>query len=134
MSVLDRQRDLGLLVLRIGMGAMFMGHGWPKLMGGPTLWEKLGHAVQPFGLDIVPVFWGFMAMFAELFGGLLLATGIAFRPACVLMLTTMIVASTQHLTHGDGFGKASHAIEAAIVFLSLLLIGPGTYRLRIGRG
>ena len=42
----------------------------------------------------------------------------------------MIVASTRHLVAGDGFGKSSHAIEAAILFLSLLWIGPGRYRLR----
>ncbi len=29
-----RTRDLGLLVLRIGLGMMFTMHGYPKLMGG----------------------------------------------------------------------------------------------------
>jgi putative oxidoreductase len=32
---LDRYRDAGLLVLRIGIGVMFMLHGFPKVMGGP---------------------------------------------------------------------------------------------------
>jgi putative oxidoreductase len=71
-----------------------------------------------------------MAAFAELGGGLLLALGVAFRPACALLLCTMIVASARHLSQGDGFGKSSHAIEAGILFLSLLLIGPGAYRLK----
>ena len=130
MSPFDRQRDLGLLLLRVGIGAMFVFHGWPKMSGGPATWESLGHATEALGIAFAPTFWGFMAAFAELGGGLLLATGIAFRPACALLLATMIVASTRHLAQGDGLGKASHAIEAAILFLSLLLIGPGAYRLK----
>lgn len=130
MSPFDRQRDLGLLLLRVGIGAMFMAHGWPKMIGGPAKWESIGSATQVFGLAFAPLFWGFMAALAELGGGLLLALGIAFRPACALLLCTMVVASAKHLSQGDGFGKASHAIEAAILFLSLLLIGPGAYRLK----
>jgi hypothetical protein len=32
-----------------------------------------------------------------------------------------------HLPHGDPFGIWSHPLEDGIVFLSLLLIGPGAY-------
>jgi putative oxidoreductase len=41
----------------------------------------------------------------------------------------MVVATTMHLTRGDGIGVASHAIEAGIVFFSLVLIGAGNYSL-----
>jgi putative oxidoreductase len=34
-----------------------------------------------------------------------------------------------HIKNGDGFNAASHAIEAGIVFLSLILIGPGHFSL-----
>ena len=34
-----------------------------------------------------------------------------------------------HLGKGDGLMGASHAIEAGILFLSLILIGPGRYSL-----
>ena len=133
MRSLDHQRDLGLLILRVGIGAMFIAHGWPKLSGGPAKWEAIGNATQALGIAFAPVFWGFMAACAETFGGLLLALGVAFRPACALLLCTMFVASARHLSQGDGFGKASHAIEAAILFLSFLLIGPGAYRLKGSR-
>lgn len=125
-----KRRDLGLLVLRVGIGAMFMGHGWPKLIGGPERWTALGKAMANLGIDFAPTFWGFAAAISEFGGGLLLATGLLFRPACALLLCTMSVASTKHLTGGDSFGQASHAIEAAILFFALLLIGPGRYRLR----
>jgi putative oxidoreductase len=73
-----------------------------------------------------------MAAVAEAGGGLCLALGILFRPALALLLSTMVVAVAFHLDRGDGFGKASHAIEAAILFGSLLWIGPGRHRVPFG--
>ncbi|MGD8862019.1 MAG: DoxX family protein [Myxococcales bacterium] len=124
-----RHRDLGLLLLRVGMGAMFIAHGWPKLAGGPERWEKLGGALQAFGIDFAPTLFGLAAGLAEALGGLLLALGIFFRPALAALTFTMVVATAKHLDAGDGFIRSSHAIEAAIVFGSLILIGPGKYRL-----
>lgn len=123
--------DLGLLLLRLGIGAMFIAHGWPKLKGGPELWEKIGQAMGNFGMDMWPTFWGLLATISEFGGGLLLMLGLFFRPACFLLLCTMIAAATAHFSRGDSFGEASHAIEAGILFLSLLLIGPGKYALSL---
>lgn len=134
MADMSKHRDFGLFLLRIGIGGMFMTHGVPKLLGGPAMWEKLGGAMRHFGVDFAPTVWGFIAAFAEAGGGLCLALGVAFRPACALMFATMFVAATKHLAEGDGLGKASHAIEVAIVFLSLLLIGPGSWKLALVRG
>lgn len=120
-------RDLGLLLLRLGLGGMFVYHGLPKLLGGPARWEALGRATRAFGIDFAPTFFGFMAAVAEAGGGLCLALGLLFRPALAMLVSTMVVAAAFHLDRGDGFGKASHAIEAAIVFASMLLIGPGRY-------
>ena len=122
-------RDLGLLFLRVGIGAMFMGHGWPKLAGGPARWTGLGKAVSHLGIDFGHTFFGFAAAVSEFFGGLLLAVGLFFRPGCALLLSTMVVASTMHLRKGDSFTASSHAIEAAILFAALLLIGPGRHTL-----
>lgn len=125
----DRYRDAGLLILRIGMGVMFMLHGFPKLMGGPDLWTGIGGATAAIGMDFAPTFMGFMAAIAEFGGGLLLALGLLTRPACLLLCCTMIVATTMHIHNGDGFNRYSHALEAAILFFSLLLIGPGKWSL-----
>jgi len=79
------------------------------------------------GVDFAPAFWGFMAAFAELGGGLLFALGLFFRPACVLMFLTMLVATNFHFAKGDSFTTASHAIEAAVLFAGMFLVGPGGY-------
>jgi putative oxidoreductase len=129
LNSLNRFRDLGLLVLRVGLGAMFIYHGLPKLLAGPALWAQLGMATGTLGIHFLPVFWGFMAAAAEGIGGLLLLLGLLSRPACLLMFINMVVAASFHLGKGDGLGIASHAIEVGIVFLSLVLIGPGRYSL-----
>ncbi|MBD3241973.1 MAG: DoxX family membrane protein [Chitinivibrionales bacterium] len=123
----NRYRDIGLLILRVGIGIMFLFHGWPKLAGGPERWAGLGQAMSTFGITAAPALWGFLAAVSEFFGGLLLIAGLFTRPACMMMLATMLVASSMHLARGDGILGASHAIELGIVFLSLLFIGPGKY-------
>ena len=126
---LNRYRETGILLLRLGIGIMFILHGYPKLMDGPEKWESLGRNMGNFGIEFAPVFWGFMAAFSEAVGGLLVALGFLMRPACVLLFITMVVAATRHIAEEGKFMAGSHATEAAILFLSLIFIGPGKYSL-----
>ena len=97
----ESQKNFGLLFLRIGIGVMFIMHGYPKIIGGPDKWEKLGGAMSHIGIDFAPVFWGFMAAFAEFGGGILLLLGLMFQPACLMLAFTMLVATMMHLGKGD---------------------------------
>lgn len=126
---LDEYRDVGLLLIRIGIGLAFtFVHGMDKLFGGPERWEQVGGAAANVGLDFLPLLWGFLAAFAEFGGGLLLLLGFLFRPALVLMCGTMIVAAASH-AQGAIPGSPWHAAELAVVFFGLLLVGPGHYSL-----
>ncbi len=120
---LTKHRDLGLLLLRVGLGIAFIIHGWPKITGGTEMWRNLGSGV---GLPI-PVVFGLLAAIGEFVGGILLLLGWFFRPACILLTCTMLGAMTYHIKQGDGFNTYSHALESAIVFAGLILIGPGAY-------
>jgi putative oxidoreductase len=127
---LDKYRDFGLLLLRVGIGVMFMVyHGWPKLIGGPERWAALGEAMGGLGVTFAPVIWGFLAAVAETLGALLLVLGLFTRYALFFLFFTMVVAAMFHLGRGDGVKGAAHAIEIGIVFLSLMFIGPGKYSL-----
>jgi putative oxidoreductase len=127
LSNLGKYKNTGLLIMRVGLGIMFMFHGYPKLLGGPNQWTAVGGATKHIGVDFFPVGWGLLAALTETFGGFLIVLGLAFRPAALLLSITMAVAATMHLKTGDGLGGASHAIEAAVVFLGLILVGPGKY-------
>jgi len=124
---LGKYRNSGLLIIRLGLGAMFILHGYPKLLGGPDSWTSIGGAMQNIGIKFFPIFWGLMAALTETLGGFLLIIGLAFRPACLLLFFTMVIATLMHFSKGDDINVASHAIEAGIVFLGLMFIGPGKY-------
>lgn len=129
LKFLGRFREEGLLLLRVGIGVMFLFHGWPKLLGGPPKWESLGHAMSYLGITAWPTLWGLLAALSEFGGGICLILGFLFRPACLLMMVTMIVAANSHFARGEGLMGASHAIELGIVFFGLALIGSGRYGL-----
>jgi len=122
---MSEMKNAGLLILRIGIGAMMIYHGYPKLIGGTAMWNGLGKTIGNFGITWGFTFWGFMAAFAEFFGGIALILGLYLPLFCSLLVIDMIVAAVMHMKNGDGFPVATHAIEDGIVFLSLIFIGPG---------
>lgn len=127
LTFLNKYRELGLLILRVGLGVMFILHGWPKIKAGPAQWTELGHAMANLGVTFQPVFWGFMAALAEFGGGICLVLGFATRPVAMVMAFNMLVAATHHLMGGDGLMVASHAIEDGVAFLSLVFLGAGKF-------
>lgn len=126
-SKLDKYRDFGLLIIRVGLGVMFIYHGLPKLTGGLKSWEQVGSATKYIGIHFWPAFWGLLSASAETFGGFLLIIGLGFRLVCLILLINMIVAVMFHFGMGGNVGKAAPAIEDGIVFAGLIFIGPGKY-------
>jgi len=60
LEFLDKYKNTGFLILRLGIGGMFMWHGYGKLTAGPELWEKLGMALSYVGINFAPTaFWIF---------------------------------------------------------------------------
>ncbi len=128
LSFLDKHRDAGLLLMRVGVGVMYLMHGWPKI-SDPGTWERYGGAMTNLGIEFAPAFWGFMAAFAEFGGGLLLIVGLLTRPAAAMMAFTMFVAALMHYMNSDPFGIFAHPTKMIFVFLGLVLIGAGRYSL-----
>ncbi len=130
--------DLPILLLRLGFGlSMMVFHGWGKLMGGVEKWEKLGMSMQMIGIDFYPVFWGFMAAFAEFFCSAFLILGIFFTPAALVLCINMLIAALYHLflpegSSGAGIKGASHAIEYLLIYIVFVISGPGKHRVNFG--
>ena len=129
LSSLSKYSDFGLLVLRVVIGCMFVHYGTPLLFGGHEKWVQLGQSMGNFHIHFWPAFWGFMAAFSEFFGGICLILGLFFRPMCILLTITMVVAAKLHFAKGEGLMVAAHAIEDGVVFFGLIFIGPGKYSL-----
>jgi putative oxidoreductase len=126
---LDRHQDVGLLVLRAGLGASMVLHGWPKLAGGAEKWAAIGKHVSGFGIHFGHTAWGLAAALAEGLGGVLLVLGLATRPAALALVATMAVAVRMHADAGQGWSGYSHALEDGIAFLAIVILGPGRYSL-----
>ena len=113
--------------MRIGLGIMMMLHGYPKLLAGAEKWEAVGSSMKYLGITFAPTLWGLLAATTETFGGFLIVIGLAFRPVCILLTFTMVVAATMYLKSSANYMDASQAIEVGFVFFGLIFIGPGKY-------
>ena len=123
-------RAVGLLLLRLVVGAAFVFHGWYKIQspGGPFGW--MGPEAP------VPAVLQGLAVLAEFGGGLALILGLLTPLAGLGIACTMAVAlATVHLPHGDPFvgqpGKPSFELAAGYLAAAILFIlgGPGVYSL-----
>lgn len=128
LSGLGKFKNTGLLVMRLGLGTMFViAHGYPKLAGETERLKAVGSAMANLGLDFAPLFWGAAAAAAETIGGIFLVLGLFFRPTALVLAFVMLVAAISNLSGGNGLFGAAHSIEVGIVCLALVLVGPGKY-------
>ena len=118
--------SVGLLVLRLVVGAAFLFHGWPKIQ----------HPLDWMGAEAsVPAIFQALAAVAEFGGGLALIAGLLTRLASLGIMATMVVAlGMVHLPQGHPFVSLSGAsYELSAVYLAcailFLLLGPGRYSL-----
>ncbi len=122
---LSNYRDLGLLLLRLGLGALLISAGWPKLAEGIQGWEKLGLAMGNLGIHFAPAFWGFACAMTETFAGLFLALGFYFRISTILLTLNFIVATVMLVNkHSDHW---TFPALVGLLCFSLIFIGPGKY-------
>lgn len=126
LSFLDRFQDLGLLILRVGIGVIFLCiHGFSRLADGMAGWRRVGRAVSYLGIDFGHVWWGLAAVLAMTAGALCLILGWLHRPAALLLTITMGVASIWKFFPFGGWNAAAYPVTMAVVCLGLLITGPG---------
>lgn len=118
---LDRVQPLGLLVLRVVLGAIMIAHGYGKVFGGL---QK--HAAMVHGLGL-PGWLGYLSAFAEFGGGILLIIGLVTRFAALAVCINMLVAVFKvHLKNGlTGQGGYEFALSLAAIAFALIFTGAG---------
>ncbi len=88
MKFFDLFRPIGLLVLRIALGIIFIAHGYPKLAH-----LRSGAQMQSFFVEHgLPGYFLYISGVLETFGGGLLLLGLFTRPVALLLGIEMCVA------------------------------------------
>ena len=120
----DSDSNVGLLILRVFIGAALLTHGWGKMFGGLAGFTQ---GVAGMGIP-APQVMAFLAAFAESFGAILLAVGLLTRPAAFLIVCNMAVAV--FVAHkGAAFSVQELAWLYLVPALFFLLKGGGKWSL-----
>lgn len=127
---------LGLAILRVVVGVIFVVHGSPKLFGGVG-----GFAESLAGLGFpLPALFAWAGTLLEFFGGLALIAGLLVTPVALLLVVEMSLGIL--LVHAaNGFwvvGPGRNGVEFNLLLiaalLALVLAGPGAAAIGRGRG
>ncbi|GAB2770092.1 DoxX family protein [Rhabdobacter roseus] len=110
-----------LLLLRVGVAACMLTHGWPKLM------KVLGGDFQfmdPIGIGAAPSL--VLVTFSEAICSFLILLGLATRLATIpLIISCSVAALVAHA--GDPFGKKEVLVLYILIYITLLVLGGGKY-------
>src|SRR3989338_2724295 len=111
--------DSALLVLRVGVGAIFIYAGWGKV-------SDLAGTVAFFATVGFGPFWAYLVSFVELIGGIAVLLGVYTRIAAALLSVVMIVAVYKT------WGNAQMMMTPVSILFSTLALklgGAGKYAL-----
>lgn len=126
-SIASSRVDLALLMLRVGLGLVFVMHGWQKAFEfGPA---GLAQFFAGIGIPFAAAN-AYFIIGLELFGGIAILAGALTRVIAPLLSATMVVAIvTVHLTNGFFAGANGYEFPLTLLFLSaaLTLTGAGRY-------
>ncbi|CAG9610355.1 DoxX family protein [Pseudoneobacillus rhizosphaerae] len=125
--------DLGLLIIRLVIGVLFIGHGAQKLFGWFGGYGLKGTGGWFDSIGMKPgVTLALLAGLTELFGGLLFALGLLTPLAGIMIAGTMLMAIIKvHAPNGlwstaNGY---EYNLTLLVVAIGIALIGPGQYAL-----
>ena len=116
MRVLDRLQPLALLLLRLALGAVMVGHGYHKVFHGLS---QHAHLVASLGL---PGWLGYVSAFAEFLGGLALLGGIFTRAAGFFVWVDLAVAIWKIHWHNGLMGHDGIEFPLALASIGFALI------------
>lgn len=111
--------NTGLLVLRIGVGAIFILSGWMKV-------SDMTSTVGFFSALGFNAFWAYLASYVEFLGGItvLLGLGVYTREAAKLLAIVMLVA--MYLLRTD-IAAIMTPFMMFFASLAIMFTGPGKY-------
>jgi putative oxidoreductase len=126
---MNNTNDYAGLILRVGLGTMFIAHGLLKVLvftlpGTVGFFESVGF----------PGWTAYVVAYGEIAGGILLLAGIGVRSVSLAFVPVLLGATFVHFGNGWVFSNANGGWEyPAFLTLALIvqaLLGPGKYAVR----
>jgi putative oxidoreductase len=121
--------NLGLLIIRLMIGAVGFYHGGQKLFGlfGGDGFKAFADWLASMNIPF-PTVSAALAGSAEFFGGILIALGLFTRFSAFVFAFTMAVAV--YATLDKGIQKAEYPFVIGVICIALIFTGPGTMSLQ----
>jgi putative oxidoreductase len=127
---LDKLQPLALLILRLVLGIIMIGHGYSKVFGG------LHHHVQMVSSLGLPGWLAYFSAAAEFLGGILVVLGLLTRFAALAIAIDLVVAIVKVHWHNGLLGNGGYQFPLALAAIAFALIffGAGPIALEGLRG
>jgi putative oxidoreductase len=116
LRILDRVQPLALLVLRLVIGAIMIGHGYGKVFGG---FSRVQGMVTHIGF---PAFMAYPLATTEFVGGILMIAGLLTRFVAFAMLVDMSVAIWKMHWKNGLLGEGGYQFPLALWAIAFALI------------
>ncbi|MDX1591790.1 MAG: DoxX family protein [Balneolaceae bacterium] len=120
---LSKNYNIALLLLRLGVAAVFIYHGWGKITGIEGVQQFFGNVGIP-----LPGIMAWVVGITEFVGGIMVLTGFKIKIPSILLAIIMVVAILT-VKMGQGFEAARVDILLLMMTSSLALMGSGSYSL-----
>jgi len=114
---MEKLRPLALLLLRVGLGVIFIYNGYPKIFG-----RRLEHIDEMIHINHLPAYFVYIAFVLEVGGGALLIAGLFTRIAGLLLAGEMAIA----MWKGEQFFQNPLSVDKYELALAL---GVGSFAL-----
>ena len=122
----------GLFFLRLGLGLIFLTHGYPKMTGVESgtkaSREGLTNSIRRLGLPF-PHEMAIVIGTIQFFGGLMLLVGLGTRPAASLLAVIMLVAAARNFVEKQFLDSADFPFSLLTSLIALSLLGGGALSL-----
>jgi putative oxidoreductase len=119
MSFLKKCQPLTLLLLRCGLGLVFIYHGYPKLFGNT---DRFIESFQTLGL---PGYFVYLAGVIEVFGGLAIIFGLFTSVVGIIFLLEMAVAMWKYNFNEGIYAVREYELPLILGLASLSLAATG---------
>ena len=126
----DRKKDIGLLIMRLGLAAVLLWHSVPKLIGGTPAWKSVGTTLAFINLGLPASFLGLLSLALETLCSISLIFGYLFRPFSSILFVLMLLYSINYFNVAYKT-LMMWSLALTSVFLGFVFTGPGRYALAV---